>query len=91
MTNQDYPPLATCLRTLEILVRDGDPNKIGLAEKAIDEFLNHDADLNRRTGHLNILNQELEHVWKGADGKSLEFVNLLTDYIAKKFQELRHD
>jgi hypothetical protein len=89
VTNRDFPPLAACLQTLEVLINNGGPNAIGLAEKAIDAFLEREPDLNRRTGDLHVLEQELDKIWKAAKGPSLDFVNTISDYTAKKMRELQ--
>ena len=89
MTNRKFPPLAACLQTLEVLIENGDPNAIGLAEKSINEFLEREPDLHRRTGDLHVLEQELATIWKGATGRSLEFVNMISDYAEAKMRELR--
>ncbi len=91
MTNRDFPPLAACLQKIEILVRNPSQGGIVLAENAIDEFLEREPDLNRRTGDLHVLEQELDTIWKGVKGSSLDFVNVISDYAAKKMRELQPD
>jgi hypothetical protein len=44
ITNRGFPPLATCLRTLEILIQNSSQGGIVLAEKAINEFLEREPD-----------------------------------------------
>jgi hypothetical protein len=89
MSNRDFRPLGDCLKTLEVLIKSGNPNGVALAENAIDEFLEREDDKNRRTGHLHILEQELDKIWKGTSGRSRDFLNIISDYTARKMRELK--
>lgn len=86
-SNRSYPPLGRCLQTLEVLIKAGDVQAIGLAENAVDEFLGHEDDTKRKTGHLHI--RELEKNWKEARGKNLEFLTLVLDYVASRYRTLQ--
>jgi hypothetical protein len=84
-------PLNRCMQTLGVLIKEGDVNGIALAERAINEFLQRQPNLDQRTGHLHILEQEIDRVWKVSRGASLDFVNLIGDYLRAKHRELQPD
>lgn len=88
-TNQNYPPLATCLRQLDIAIADSGGNAIFQAERDIDAFAAHDSDINRKAGHLHILQTELENKWKGLEGKRADFAYVVFEFIDKRMRELR--
>ena len=52
-------PLETCMQTLLILIGEGNINAIGLAERAIDEFLNSENGPDTQTGALHVLDRRL--------------------------------
>jgi hypothetical protein len=87
-TNLDYPPLATCLRQLDIALADSGSNAIVQAERDIDAFASHDSDLHRRAGHLHILRDELDRKWKGLEGERADFAFLVFEFIDKRMREL---
>jgi hypothetical protein len=90
-------PLEKCLQTLRPLIAAGDINGIGLAERAIDQFVNsHKNPYLRRfeaqgqTGALNVLDQELTAIWRTlTPGRSLDFITTASDYVDRKVRELR--
>ena len=90
-TNRDFPPLSSCLQTLEVLISKGDIGGVGLAEEAIDEFLGWQDDLNVRSGDLHVLEQELITLLQKTTGDSHEFVNLVCDYVESRRRDLQPD
>jgi hypothetical protein len=90
-TNRDFPALSDCLRKLGILVQDSGPNAIALAEREIDAFALREPDLNVRTGHLHILEQELDKDWKDLDGAKGDFAYTIFEFISKRISECGKD
>jgi|SRR5262245_17590219 len=79
-------PIDKCLQTLQVLVRAGDIKAIGLAEKAIDEFVAAHDGRDRQTDALNTLDRNLVLLRKRVSGLSVEFVDVVFDYIGKQFE-----
>ena len=80
-----------CLQTLQALVKAGDIKAIGLAEKAIDEFVAAHVGRDRQTDALNTLDRNLVLLRKQVAGPSAEFADVVFDYMGKKFATLRDD
>lgn len=84
-------PIDKCLQILQVLVKAGDIKTIGLAENAIDEFVAEHDGRDRQTDALNMLDRNLVLLRKGVSGPSVEFVDVVFDYIGKQFAALRED
>ena len=81
-------PLEKCVQPLQFLIARGDIQGIGLAEKAIDEFMAGHNGPDRQAGALNDLTVRLVAETKNAAGQSVLFAEAVFDYIDKRLRAL---
>jgi hypothetical protein len=88
-TSLDNHSLGSCLRQLDICLSDAGANAILQAELTIDAYAGHESDLNARTGHLHVLQSELEKKWTGLTGNRADFSYTVLEFIDNRMRELR--
>jgi hypothetical protein len=84
-------PLETCMQTLLILIGEGNINAIGLAERAIDEFLNSENGPDTQTGALHVLDRRLITIRQelAPVSRSGQFTDAVLAYVDRRMQSLR--
>jgi len=77
-------PIQKCLRPLQVLIAKADANGIGLAERAVDDYLASFPPGPVQAGAF-FLQQEVTALWQKSNGAQVEFANLVFDYIDNRF------
>ena len=81
-------PIQKCLDPLRTLVATADVDGIGLAEKAVDEYLANFPDVYSKVGAIFVLQNKCSGLFPGASGAQVEFGHLVLDYIDNRLRAL---
>jgi hypothetical protein len=80
-------PLEKCMQPLRVLIATGDDGGIGLAEKAVNEYL-ASFPTAQHAEALHLLQDAIAPLWQASSGGQTEFINMVLGYTDSRMRAL---